>query len=449
MDVEFVHQRMSNTILKVFVGVFVLTIFMFVYGSITHAFRNHDVVAYHRFWPTDNNDIPLSQNPNHHPNHCWSYFVHVDPDSYYPNPLNTTYPPRNRMNGYDMMPYATSTSFVYVGVAVGVVILAGYLENAPLIDDVLVRDNVYIPTRVDVGGIVLSLAWVAASSAEFHRTPSEVTRHSDWAMIGPLLSWIGADAFGIEQWVGSVWGFFFKLTCVFTTIYASFAIPKQSIFFGLALLVLGYGIAFHLRKALSGPNASYYPRRTYRGGYFVWGDLTRFDLLNIGAIILSGYTAAAFKSYGNEPYSYGPFSTLFPVHNFHHLAECTNDVNAARLEDLTHGWWHVCSAYSLWFIILTVFGIPPLANNTFLYGIYYTIITILIIVVWTLHENTHGTYAGWLATTYTTLLMFTCVVCFVIYRQSHSVHTKEILDRFIQPRTWTYTHVFNEMFTIE
>jgi hypothetical protein len=392
-----------GVVVKTLIGLYAFTAVMFAYGSILHATRTRFVVAYHKFWPTDDiATLMIENNPHHHPNHCWNYFSHPDSDSYFPNLHNTSYPLRSRLDGYDMSPYSTSTSFVYVCLAVCVTVLAGYAENKNLADSTLVADGVYIPTRVDVGGIVLSLAWVAASSAEFHRVPGAITRHSDWAMIAPLLAWIGADAAGIEQWTGPTIGFVFKFACVFSTIYTSFAAAKIAILVGIVVLCVGY-VLMYIRRAC--------PSRNRAAG----GDLTRYDFLDVVAVLLSGYAATACKSFGNDPYSFGFLSGMFPNHEFHHLAECTNDITAARLEDITHGWWHVESAVALWFLILTVFGVRPLENNPVLYAVHYTLTLALIVTVWTAHPLHNSTYYAWIGVTYGILFAWICVLAVVIW----------------------------------
>lgn len=356
-------------------------IITFGYGSGMHARRNQ-VFAYHRFWP--GGDMTPENNPNHHPNHCWSYFEH-EAEYYFPNPNNMSYPPRNRIDG-DMSPFSTSTSFVYI--FVGACLLALVIEEEP------VKDNIYIPAGIDTGGVVLSLAWVAASSAEFHREPNEITRHSDYASIAPLLAWVGAASAGFQQWNRRV-GILYEMSCVFTTLYMSIALPKEAILVGLSILIFGY-IVLLVRK-----------------------HRDRFDALNVIAIVVSAYAAVACKSFGNTPYSLDAFSGLVPNHNYHHLAECTNDVTAARLEDISHGWWHVLSALSLWFIIMSAFGFRPLDDKFYLYIAYYTAVAGVIALLWTAHELRPSTYIVWQGVTYGVLFTWALALSLSINKTNY------------------------------
>lgn len=382
--------------------------FTFVYGSAVHATRPDFVTTYHRFWPITSayGDFMIENNPHHHPNHCWNYFYHPDTEPYFPNLLNMTYPDRHARTGYDMSPFSTSTSLVYVYFAVCLVVFSEVLETQST-RMVLVEDGVYVPSKMDIGGIILSLAWVAASSAEFHRNPGDITRHSDWATIAPLLAWIGADGVGLEQWAGRIVGLAFQLASVFATIYIGFTSPQIAVLIGFILIMVGC-VGILARKLL--------PRHDTKKNN-KWGDLSRYDALNTVAVLLSGYTAVACKSYGNTPYSMGVFSGFVPNHDYHHIAECTNNVTAARLEDISHGWWHVETTMALWFLVLPLFGIKPLENNTYLYVVYYALTSVVIITVWTASTLDETSYAGWQAATYGMLL--TWIVCILVILMPH------------------------------
>lgn len=323
---------MSNV---AFIGLFSATLVAFLYGLIRHAYRTSDVAAYHGYWPCTGDccgDLALYNNPHHHPNHCWNYFDHPGTDSWYPNLLNTTYPPRQKMD-VDYMPYSNSTSYIYVVLGCVIVIMSNYVAET---------DN----RRFDIGGIFVSLAWVGASSAEFHRNPTELTRHNDWAMIAPLLAIVGADGMRVEWWwpsksrsIRRLADYMVKLVCVFPSIYLGYYSPTIAILYGFAALSIGYICLF---------------------GVFLRNRMDLKHLLNISIIIPLAFSAVACKSYGNNPNSMGAASFLFPNHEFEHYAQCTNDVNAARLSDIAHGWWHILICLSLAFLVLPQLGLEPL-----------------------------------------------------------------------------------------
>lgn len=365
----------------------------FAYGSIVHAFRSHDVVSYHNYWPcsSDCAALELSNNPHHHPNHCWNYFDHPGTTSWYPNPLNTSYPLRNKISGVEM-PYSTSTSFVYLFLGACLV----YLTR---------RNQESDEARMDIGGLVISLAWVAASSAVFHTESTNENRHTDWRMIAPLLAWIGASCLKIEniEWQPRNGKFtvdwvqidlLVKTACVFPAIYIGLYLPQFSVYVGASIFGVGY-IIFFVRK---------------------WINSERKDriylVLNAVMAGLFGFTSLVCKSYGSEPDTMGPASLVFPNTQLHHLAQCTNNVVAARLEDISHGWWHVHSAYALWFVMMPLFNISALADKKGVYALSATGPIAFLFYAEFATDTDSRIYNGWLGITYAYLLVLPLLLLF-------------------------------------
>lgn len=388
--------------LKVYSLFMMSTAATFLYGSITHAVRSNDVVAYHRFWPCIPNcgDMTLENNPHHHPNHCWNYFSHPGTWSWYPNDLNTTYPPRNKMSGVEM-PYSTSTSFVYLWLGACLVYLTRRSEETT-------------EARMDIGGLVISLAWVAASSAVFHTESNSETRHTDWRMIAPLLAWIGASCLKIDQitwqpndkrivvdWIQI--DLIIKTMCVFPAIYVGLYLPQFSVYVGATIFGVGY-IVFFIKRW-----------RFYK---------SERALLVVNSCMagLLGFTSLVCKSYGSEPDTMGPASVIFPNTQLHHLAECTNNVVAARLEDISHGWWHVHSAYALWFVMLPLFDIPPLKNETIAYALTAVWVVVFLIYAEAATSTNSQVYNGWVGITYAYLLSVSLIVWWLYRNHTGYVH---------------------------
>lgn len=381
-----VHPRW---ILKTFSFLLVATAAMFAYGSIVHAFRTHNVISYHRFWPCElcSDEMLRVENPHHHPNHCWNFFDHPGTSSWYPNPLNTSYPPRYKMSGVEM-PYSTSTSFVYL-------VLGGCLVYLTR------RKEETAEACMDIGGLVISLAWVAASSAVFHTESTNENRHTDWRMISPLLAWIGATCLKIDRiewqpvnfhvdWIQV--DLLVKTACVFPAIYIGLYLPQFSVYVGASIFGAGY-IVFMARELKT-------PTQGNRTSVVI-------DAIMAG---LFGFTSLVCKSYGSEPNTMGPASSIFPNTQLHHLAECTNNVVAARIEDISHGWWHVHSAYALWFVMLPLFGIRPLADHEGVYALVATGAVAFLVYAEMATSVDARVYHAWIGMTYAYLLTLSMIL---------------------------------------
>jgi hypothetical protein len=378
------------------------TLFCFIYGTIRHSLRPHNVAGYHRYYPCTvepcfgvNRDI----NPHHHPDHCWEYFYHPPGTFYFPNTLNTSYPVRDATKyGGDISPYSTASSYTYVILAVALVLVLHDTDTA------YVRSPKFVhPSAIDIGGIVLSLAWLGASSAEFHRVPNAVHRHNDWHMIAPLCAWIGADAVGLERWLGEWAGYLFKFAAVFSCIYVGYVNYKIAVAIGLGVLVFGYGFMFHLRKWLSG---------TFR----------QWDAIRLLIALLLGWTALACKLYGTATDGDVFIHRALPSNSHHSDANCLNNVNAARLEDISHAWWQTFCAFAVWVIVVSLFDKSPFSGSPVIVGAF-GVVTVGILVCSYVNSD-H--YTRWLYATYISfaILIGATIISMVLGKPAPTAYSK-------------------------
>jgi hypothetical protein len=298
---------------------------MYIYGSIAHGYRPNRVAPYHQYWPeTCAGSIRTSNNPNHHPAFCWKYF---DP----PGLPSTQYPVRTRIDTEDESPYSTATSFAYFALAIVFIIMVD-------------RDNDGdgIQWYQDVGGIVLSLGWVAAASANMHRAGGVVADYSDWHTIGPLMTWVGAHALMLGT--NFVFSHVVKFILVFIAIYIGYYSEKLTVYVGAATLGVGYVVVYHAHLL-----------RTKRA------DLN--TAINFATAFLFGITAAVCQTYGDTFDDSVWYSSIVPSHGHGINARCKHNINSARLDDLGHATWHVFTMMGLWVIITTTFELQPFTSR--------------------------------------------------------------------------------------
>lgn len=354
------------------------TVVILLYGSIAHTQRS-DVARYHAIRKasgcsreSDHCEFPaLYTNRHGHPNHCWNHMNGIFPD-----PLNETFANRSGTRPYDMAPYSTSTSLLFLVRRSGDTCGKWRLSSltvflTQVVGILLLLYDAEMMSR-DTNAIALSLAWVAASSFELHRAPSEVSRHNDYAAIAPLLTYLGFVAMGVgpgptkagaatlagisdNPWLASV-----KLTLVAVVILVTYTDVDIALYIGMAMILIG-----SLRRLLL---------RDWK------------PVLTAG---VAAFSAVCAKAYGDE-------ATILPwiSYNHHHRAECANDLNSAMLEDISHGTWHIMAALAALVYTPPLIGIDPLSDVE--YGCVVLIALGTIIAVHTNSDN----YAGWITLSY-------------------------------------------------
>lgn len=291
--------------------IFAGTLVFYAYGSIEHSVnRGSDVWAYHRYWPPNDCEIEIAggANPLHHPTFC---LAHLE--------ANVTYAERGRRDG-PIQPYATSTSLVYLLAAL---VLVHYERRYHLFD---------------VGGVALSLAWVAAGSLNLHYTQTTYASKSDWHVIGPLLAWAGVDLYGLP----SMWmAYACKLAVVSVAIFWGYENHNTVVYYGGAILGVGYYVVYHGRLAYA-------------------KELTTAHVLDAALTLFVFYTAMVVKTCASSADAmFESVASVLPAHGYGIRAKCLNDVDAARIQDITHGTWHVCALTGLWIIVLRSFDAIP------------------------------------------------------------------------------------------
>ena len=138
------------------------TLVALIYGAVVHSVRS-DVARYHAIRkPTTctmgEDEFTVKEyhpNPHRHPNHCWKFM-----DEEYPYAGNTSFPERSGDASFDLAPYSTASSLLYL--------VVGLIVDDP-------------------GASVL-----LAVLGEFNRAaprPDACNRHNDWGSIAPLLAW--------------------------------------------------------------------------------------------------------------------------------------------------------------------------------------------------------------------------------------------------------------------
>lgn len=349
----------------VFCGVIVL----YLYGTIEHEVnRKHDNWQYHNNWPLPpcHSGSLFDDNPHHHPNHCWKYFERTESYSY-PNPNNGSYPPRQRKNG-PLEPYGTSTSLVYL---LGALALVYYEKHYHMFD---------------VGGIALSMVWVAAGSMSLHNSDTQYASVSDWHVIGPLLVWVGVEVSGIPaKWMGYI----LKLILVVVSIFWGYENEQTSVLYAASVLFFGYFVVYHVKK---------YSENTL--------DMTH--LYDACTVVLFFFAGGICKTYGGTVGDmFSPIKGIMPSHNYGTISECTNNVNLGRLQDISHATWHVCAFTGLWIIINRAFEHKD--NNTkpfnhWIERLAFCLNALGIIICCYLNTDN---YSWWLATIYTGLTIQT------------------------------------------
>ena len=272
----------------VFWGVVLVCI---IYGWATNATRDYSS-SYHRavkqltcYKTGESCTITENyNNPQGHPNHCWNFFDYAGTD-HFPNPDNASFPKRLGKRDNVLSPFSTATNLVYLTVAF-----------------VCISD----PPSFSTGVIATFLCWLAVGSFNLHRTGNENGRFIDHVSVGPLLAVLGTSPYFI---------------------------PAGMVGVSAGLLVLAFEeevAAFYTGAALLGVGLA----------YKLWTNGNE-NAPRIFLSIVSFVVALSAKSVGDHD------SIMRSGTDWHHRAECRNDLNAAGIEDASHGTWHVFAALGI------------------------------------------------------------------------------------------------------
>ena len=263
------------------------TLLALIYGAVVHGVRSN-VPRYHairkpstcRMGDDEFTVEEYHSNPHRHPNHCWKFM-----DEEYPYAGNMSFPERTGDASFDLAPFSTASSLLYL--------VVGLLVDDP--------------------GASVLLALLSASSTELHRAPDACSRHSDWGSIAPLLAWCAVSGLATPQSETALArGRSAGVVLVFALFWTSYQDMLVAIAIGTALFLA-------------------------RTAYEFWiNPPSRITLL---VTVLCGAAAFVAKEYGD--------GNLPGIPDHHHLSECANDAKSDAIEDVVHSLWHVFSALAV------------------------------------------------------------------------------------------------------
>lgn len=345
------------------------TIAVLLYGTLTHSSRSSVARYHHIRKPESCGDIDRTcvyevtyVNRHGHPNHCWN-FMKTPTGIHFPNVNNETYPNRTGYQSVDLAPYSTSTSVLYL--VSGVIIMVFAHNDTPWVRDAT--------------GISVFFMVVGMSSFAFHRSPSDTTRHNDWAMISVLLTYLGMSAFEIHgPYTSGI-----KLVAAGIVFQISYDYVHLSLYIGAAIMLSGMAVML-VRAAMV---RSFKPEPR----------MVQSIVVALGCVVAAVFS----KYYGNaEP---NPALPFLAYDAYHHRAECANDQNSEHVEDISHGNWHIYGA-----LAGLVYALPVVGCNALTTLEMAAVLCTAAATAFSAMFN-HGKYSEWMGLTYGSAVLWIVV----------------------------------------